>query len=169
MKQLIQKMKTDTKSPPRPDSIHILLSWIGGTIGISIIALLSKTLDYPLIMAPFGASCVLLFGAPESPFSQPRNLIGGHLISSFVGLLILSFFGNDWYLLGIAVATSIALMQLTKTTHPPAGADPIVILMGNADWKFLLTPALSGSLILLVLALVFNNLIKNRQYPKFWR
>ncbi|XDD51731.1 HPP family protein [Leptospira sp. WS92.C1] len=60
-------------------------------------------------------------------------------------------------------------MQLTKTTHPPAGADPIVILMGNVDWNFILTPALSGSLILLILALGFNNLSKNRQYPKFWR
>lgn len=169
MKQLILKMKTGAKSPSRPNSIHILLSWIGGLIGISCIAFLSKMSNYPLIMAPFGASCVLLFGVPESPFSQPRNLIGGHLVSSLIGLLFLAFFGNDWYVLGFAVATSIAAMQLTKTTHPPAGADPIVILMGTADWKFLLTPALSGSLILFVLALLFNNFIKNRQYPKFWR
>ncbi|WP_420843577.1 HPP family protein [Leptospira adleri] len=64
---------TDSNSPPRPNNIHIFFSWIGGTIGVSIIALLSKTLDYPLLMAPFGGICALLFGVPESPFSQPRN------------------------------------------------------------------------------------------------
>ncbi|RHX86536.1 HPP family protein [Leptospira stimsonii] len=169
MKQILLKLKAETKSPSRPNSTHILFSWIGGLIGISCIALLSKTLNYPLIMAPFGASCVLLFGVPDSPLSQPRNLIGGHLVSSLIGLLFLTFLGNEWYILGFAVATSIAVMQLTKTTHPPAGADPIVILMGNADWTFLLTPALSGSFILFILALLFNNLVKSRQYPKFWK
>ncbi|TGK35477.1 HPP family protein [Leptospira gomenensis] len=169
MKRILKKMKTEAVSPPRPAYRQILWSWIGGTLGISLIALLSKTFDSPLIMAPFGASCVLLFGVPESPLSQPRNLIGGHLIASTIGLLFLNSFGNDWYILGLAVATSIAIMQLTKTTHPPAGADPIVILMGNETWSFVLTPALSGSLILLILALVFNNLNKDRQYPKFWR
>ncbi|MBM9578781.1 HPP family protein [Leptospira sp. 201903070] len=169
MKQILKKMKAEAISPPRPAYHQILWSWIGGTLAISLIALLSKTFDSPLIMAPFGASCVLLFGVPESPLSQPRNLLGGHLIASTIGLIFLNFFGNEWYVLGLAVATSIAMMQITKTTHPPAGADPIVILMGNANWSFLLTPVISGSLILLILALVFNNLSKNRQYPKFWR
>ncbi|WP_439648949.1 HPP family protein [Desertivirga xinjiangensis] len=102
----------------------------------------------PLIMAPFGASCVLAFGVPDSPLAQPRNILGGHLISSLIGVLCYTYFGSTWYSLVIGVGAAIFIMQLTKTTHPPAGADPLVIIFAGASWKFILNPVLSGSLIL---------------------
>ncbi|GIZ16513.1 hypothetical protein RCZ15_24140 [Capnocytophaga catalasegens] len=81
-------------------------------------------------MAPFGATCVLAFGVPNSPLAQPRNIIGGHLISTLIELLCLYLPGNQWYSLALGVGLSIGIMQLTKTTHPPAGADPIVVILG---------------------------------------
>lgn len=119
-------------------------------------------------MAPFGASCVLAFGVPDSPLSQPRNIIGGHLISTTIGVLVLMLFGNEWYSMTLGVGLAIAVMQLTKTTHPPAGADPLVVIASGVSWNFILNPVLSGSLILVAIALIFNNLSKTRRYPKFW-
>ena len=122
----------------------------------------------PLLMAPFGATCVLAFGVSESPLAQPRNIIGGHLLSTFIGLVCLQLFGQHWWVMAIAVATSIAGMQFTRTVHPPAGADPLVVILSSSSWNFLLTPVLLGSIALVLCAVLFNNLISDRSYPKYW-
>ncbi|MEK5112499.1 HPP family protein [Bacillus sp. FSL R5-0677] len=121
-----------------------------------------------LLMAPFGASCVLAFGVWNAPLSQPRNIIGGHLISTFIGLSIYHLFGNEYWTIALAVGMSIAIMMLTRTTHPPAGADPIVVILGAYSWSYLVTPVLVGSLVIVVIALFINNMSSKRNYPTFW-
>jgi len=162
------KMQSGTVCPPRPSYRHILLSWMGGFLGIAITGYLSLAAHTPLLMAPFGATCVLAFGVPDSPLAQPRNVIGGHLLSTFIGLVCLHLFGHQWWAMAIAVATAIAGMQLTRTVHPPAGADPLVVMLTGATWNFLLTPVLFGSLVLAICAVLFNNLVAERTYPKYW-
>uniref|UniRef100_UPI003013B782 HPP family protein n=1 Tax=Hassallia byssoidea TaxID=482630 RepID=UPI003013B782 len=122
----------------------------------------------PLLMAPFGATSVLIFGVPESPLAQPRNVIGGNLVAALVSLTILHLFGSSPWAMGMAVATAIAMMQFTGTVHPPSGAVALVVMMTKAPWQFLLTPALEGSIILVLCAVVFNNLAEERTYPKHW-
>ena len=119
-------------------------------------------------MGSFGASCVLLFGFPKSPFSQPRNVILGHLISSLVGLLFLHFIGNDYISMSLALAIAMSLMIATRTVHPPAGSNPIIIFLLGASWDYLIFPTLIGSIILVIVSLFYNNLHKNRSYPDYW-
>ncbi|MHB0775048.1 HPP family protein [Halomonas sp. WWR20] len=121
----------------------------------------NPTVSVSLLMAPFGVTCVLLFA---TPLAQPRNVVGGHLVSALAGLLALHWLGTGPLAMGGGVGVAIALMQFLRVVHPPAGANPLVIIMtGIADVHFLLTPVLSGSLILVLIALLINNLGKARQ------
>lgn len=168
MREYLSKFISKDKSPLTANSGFSLFSGIGGFLAIMSIALLTKETSIPFIMAPFGASCVLAFGVPDSPLSQPRNIIGGHIVSSSIGVIILMLLGNEWYSMALGVGLAIAIMQLTKTTHPPAGADPLIVIASGASWNFIINPVLSGSLVLVIIALIFNNISKDRKYPKFW-
>jgi len=143
-----------------------MLAGVGGAVGIFLLAILTLSNDAPLLMAPFGASCVLLFSVPESPLSQPKNVIGGHLVSSLVGVVFVYLWpAATPLILALAVALAITLMSLFKVTHPPAGADPIVILLGAKGFSFLLFPVLSGSILLVVVALIFHRMTGLHTYP----
>jgi len=116
-------------------------------------------------MAPFGATSVLIFGVPDSPLAQPRNVIGGNCLAALISLIILHLFGAEPWAMGIAVATAIGMMQFTGTLHPPSGAVALVVMMTKPSWQFLFTPALEGSVILVLCAVIFNNLAEQRTYP----
>jgi len=145
---------------------HSLVSGAGGAIGIFLLSVFTIGTGSPLLMAPFGASCVLLFAVPESPLSQPKNVIGGHFISALVGVVFVSLWVSSPLVLSIAVAVAITLMVLFKVIHPPAGADPIVILMGSKGFSFLFFPVLSGSILLVLIAYVFHRYTAQHTYPK---
>nr|WP_236617153.1 HPP family protein [Halomonas anticariensis] len=120
-------------------------------------------------MAPFGATCVLLFAAPGAPLAQPRNVIGGHLIAATVGLVMMNVFGSGIWQMAVGVGVAIALMQFFRAVHPPAGANPLVVLTaGVHDWSFLATPVLAGSVVLVAIALVINNIGQAKQWPQYW-
>jgi len=169
MKRMLNKMRGDAALPARPNHWQVVTGLLGGTLGIASIGLLAQLHRLPLLMAPFGATCVLLFAAPDSPLAQPRNVIGGHLVSSLVGLLFLRFIGAGPVEMGLAVGLAIALMQLSRTLHPPAGADPLVVLMGGkAGWAFLAAPVLASAVLLVLIALLVNNLGRGKQWPRYW-
>lgn len=164
------KVRGSKRSIPldKPHHRHILWSWLGSFIGIAATGYLSVKTGMPLLMAPFGATSVLIFGVPDSPLAQPRNVIGGNFIAALVSLTILHLFGAEPWAMAMAVATAIGMMQLTGTVHPPSGAVALVVMMSKASWQFLLTPALEGSIMLVLCAVVFNNLAEDRSYPKHW-
>ncbi len=178
LKDYFKKMRGTTKSPPRVSLTEILLSWIGSFLGISAVAylnynILDKT-DIPMIIGSFGASAVLIYGAIKSPLAQPRNLVGGHVLSGFVGVAAFQLLHTHlWVAAAVAVATAIALMHATKTLHPPGGATALIAVIGSDrihDLGFLypLVPAGLGALIMLAVAVLVNNLSKTRRYPEFW-
>ena len=169
MKKYISKFKTSKSSPNHQGIQFSLISGLGGLLAIASVALLTHTMNSPFLMAPFGATCVLAFGVPNSPLAQPRNIIGGHILSTLVGIGCLLLLGNEWYSLGLGVGLSIALMQLTKTTHPPAGADPIVVILGAKTLEFVINPVLSGAIVITLIALIFNNIMTDRKYPLYWK
>ncbi|WEY98458.1 HPP family protein [Bacillus subtilis] len=111
---------------------------------------------------------LISLSAWNAPLSQPRNVIGGHFISALTGIVVLHLFGAHPWTFALGTGLAICLMMLTKTTHPPAGAEPIVVIQGAYAWSYLVFPVLTGSVIIVILALVVNNLRKNRQYPAFW-
>jgi CBS-domain-containing membrane protein len=144
------------------------LAWLGAALTIAMIAGLSNMLSTVLVLGSFGASCVLVFGYPDVPFSQPRNIVFGHLISSAVGLACMHFFGPTWWSVATAVSSAIALMMLTRTVHPPAGSNPVIVFLSAPGWGFLLFPTLAGAVCLVLVALVYNNATRPERYPKYW-
>lgn len=154
--------------PPKAKIQTIVFAWIGSFIAISTVAILTDMTHNPLVLGSFGASCVLLFGFPKSPFSQPRNVILGHLLSSAIGLFFYHFVSHEWWALGLALATAVAIMIATRTVHPPAGSNPVIVYLIGANWSFLLTPTLIGSIILVLIALFYINIDKKQHYPSYW-
>ncbi|MDF2437463.1 MAG: hypothetical protein K0Q95_1839 [Bacteroidota bacterium] len=157
------------------DKSDILWTFLGGFFGIGIIGFISSNYftlnDNLFLIGSFGASAVLVYGATNSPLAQPRNLVGGHVVSAFVGVTIhLLIPGEIWLSSALAVSTAIVMMQITKTLHPPGGATALIANIGSEKIKalgylYVLSPVLSGVLILLVVALIFNNIPENRFYP----
>lgn len=147
---------------------EILFSYLGSFLGIAALAYLTTGSGYPLIAAPFGATAVLVFAVPDSPLAQPRNVIGGNLIAAIVCVTLVQLFGSEPWVMALAVATAIKLMQLTKTLHPPGGAIALLGVMSNADWDFVWTPILLGSILMVLCTVIFNNLVAGRTYPKHW-
>ena len=153
----------------------IFWTFLGGFFGIGIIGFISShyfTLnDNLFLIGSFGASAVLIYGATNSPLAQPRNLVGGHIISALVGVTIHKLIpGELWLSSALAVSTAIVAMQITKTIHPPGGATALIANIGSEKIKalgflYVLSPVFTGVIILLVVALIFNNIPKNRQYP----
>lgn len=128
----------------------MLLGAVGATIGIILLQFISTTVDIALLVAPFGATFVLVFALPESPLVKPRNIVGGYLISTAIGLAIFELLGSNPLSLGLAFGLSFILMQLTKTLHPPAGSIPLLVMFSSPDWTFVLTPVLAGVILILL-------------------
>jgi CBS domain-containing membrane protein len=150
-------------------------TFIGAFVGVGLIGLLQTsnvgTNDNIFLIGSFGASAVLVFGSTNSPLAQPRNLVAGHLISAIIGVSIRKIIPNDlWLASALSVSLSIVAMQITKTLHPPGGATALIPQIGSEKIKalgfeYVLSPVLSGVVILLIVALIVNNIPKNRQYP----
>jgi CBS-domain-containing membrane protein len=138
----------------------MLLGALGATLGIVLLQVLSETSNIALLVAPFGATFVLVFALPESPLVKPRNIIGGYLIATVTGLVFYQILGNTPVLLGLAFGISFVLMQLTKTLHPPAGSIPLLIMFSKPDWSFVITPILVGVILILVYEKFYSFVLK---------
>ena len=135
------------------------------TIGV-LTALTYKTELGIFIIASFGSSMVLLFGYPESPFAQPKNVFFGHLLTALVGMFFLYFIPLPLFIIvPLAVGFGVALMILLNVTHPPAGGNPIIVIIGSVSIDYLLSPVISGSIIIIIFAIVLNRLILKKKYP----
>lgn len=169
MLDFLRKLQGDAIAlPARPTLRQAALAWLGGVLAIAAVANAGDLLSISLLLGSFGASCVLVFGFPDLPFSQPRNVLFGHLLSSGVGLAFLYGVGPQWWSLALAVGSAIALMMLTRTVHPPAGSNPVIIFLAQPGWGFLLYPTLIGALVLVGVALLYNNASRRGRYPKYW-
>jgi CBS domain-containing membrane protein len=157
------------------DSKEHFWSFLGAFFGVGLIALcqsywLTKQENIFLI-GSFGASSVLIYGAIQSPLAQPRNLIGGHVVSAIIGVTVYKLMPDViWLTAPLAVALSIVLMQVTKTLHPPGGATALIAVIGSEKIKtlgydYVLSPVLTGCLLLFAVALIFNNITSHRTYP----
>lgn len=173
-----RKMRGTTTSPPRVSLAEIFWSWLGAFVGISLVAYLNfvllKGTGWLLLTGSLGASALLIYGAIKVPFAQPRNLMGGHILSALIGVCAYKLLaGHLWLASGLAVAFSIAVMHATRTAHPPGSATALIAVIGddtvhNLGFLFALIPVAAGALILLVVALIINNIPRSRRYPEYW-
>lgn len=157
------------------DTKEHILTFLGAFVGIGIVGFINSKCfvlnDNLFLIGSFGASSVLIYGVINSPLAQPRNLIGGHLVCALIGVTVHKLIPNEiWLASALAVALSIVAMQITKTLHPPGGATALIANIGSEKIKalgymYVLSPVLTGVLILFVVALIFNNITKSRRYP----
>ena len=146
-------------------------SFIAGLFSIITIGILTvltyKTEFGIFFVASFGSSMVLLYGYPESPFAQPKNVFFGHLVTAIVGMIFLYLIPLPLFIIiPLAVGFGVGLMILLNVTHPPAGGNPIIVIMGSVSIDYLLNPIISGSIIILIFAVIINRLILKKSYPK---
>ena len=137
-------------------------------ITIGFLALLTYKTEFGIfLIASFGSSMVLLYGYPESPFAQPKNVFFGHLVTATVGMFFLYLIPLPLFIIiPLAVGFGVGLMILLNVTHPPAGGNPIIVIMGSVSLDYLLSPIISGSIIILVFAIIINKFILKKSYPK---
>ncbi len=166
--RLLARLRTAGGPPPGPSARAALLAGLGGFSATLAMFSLADWSGAAFIMAPFGASCVLAFALPDSPLSQPRNIVGGHLIAAAIGLGMMSLFGTSAAIMALAVGLAIAAMLVTRTTHAPAGANPLLVMLAGADWSFLVTPVLAGATTLVAVALLYHRCTGRRDYPRYW-
>ncbi|MDR0565262.1 MAG: HPP family protein [Azoarcus sp.] len=181
LKRYFLRMRGAARKAARKSPAEIIWSWLGAFAGIWLVWVFNEFLGLPgtanlYLIGSFGASAVLLYGAPAAELSQPRNLIGGHAISAIVGVACALLCPPNVALASaLAVSTAIAAMHLTQTLHPPGGATALIAVIGGDSvrelgFTYALSPVLSGAVVMLLVALLVNNLSSNepRHYPKHW-
>jgi len=135
------------------------------TIGVLTILTYKSTLGY-FIAGSFGSSMVLLFGFPESPFAQPKNVFFGHLCTALVGVIFVNFVPLPIYMnIALGVGAGVFFMILLNIVHPPAGGNPIMVIIGSASYEYLINPIIFGCIIILLLAILINKFLLQKDYP----
>ena len=149
------------------DITKSVLAGLFSTLTIGVLTLLTYKTEFGVfLIASFGSSMVLLFGYPESPFAQPKNIFFGHLLTSMIGIIFLYLVPLPIFLLiPLAVGFGVTLMILLNVTHPPAGGNPIIVIMGSVSLDYLVNPIIIGSLIILAFGVILNRLILKKKYP----
>ncbi len=147
--------------------VKALIAGLFSAITIGALTLLTYKTEFGIfLIASFGSTMVLLYGYPESPFAQPKNIFFGHLATSLAGLFVLYFIPLPLYInLPIAVGAGVALMIMLNITHPPAGGNPIIVIMGSVSLDYIINPIISGTIIVLIFGVVLNRLILKKKYP----
>ena len=143
----------------RAQLLAILAGATGGAIAIGVMEATSMTTAFPLVAIPFATSIVLVLGTPKAEPAQPRALIGGHLVSTIAGLVVVKLFGPAAWAAAVAVGLAMVAMHLTGTFHPPAGIDPLVVVVNNMPWSFLIAPVGIGALLLAAFAFAWHNIV----------
>ena len=148
--------------------INNAIAGIFSAITIGVLTLLTYKTDFGLfLVASFGSTMVLLYGYPESPFAHPKNIFFGHLVTATVGVIALAVIPlPEYILIPIAVGLGVFLMIILNVTHPPAGGNPIIVIIGSASFDYLLSPVITGSIIIIIFGVVLNKLILKKNYPK---
>lgn len=162
-------MRGDGAEPPPRASLR--QTFAAALVAVAVIAgltWLTSTLEVALLLGTFAASSLLVFAYPDVPFSQPRSVLLGHLIGSACGLLAVHCL-SGWWAPAVAVGAAIALMKLTRTVHPPACSNPLILCaLPHASWSFLLFPTLTGAGLIVLVALIYHNLRRDARWPKYW-
>ena len=143
-----------------------LVAALFSTLTIGVLTLLTYKTEYGIfLIASFGSSMVLLYGYPESPFAQPKNIFFGHLLTAFVGVLFVYIPLPIYISIPLAVGMGVGLMIFLGITHPPAGGNPIIVIIGGVSFNYLLSPIISGSVIVLIFGIILNRFIAKKKYP----
>jgi CBS-domain-containing membrane protein len=149
---------------PSPSMRTAVLAGLGAAIAVALLAFANDKVGLAMLMAPLGASCVLLFGAPAAPFSQPINIVVGHMMSAAIGLVLHSIMPGQFFVAGIAAGIAVTAMMAFRVVHPPSGATALVAYLTATSWSFLVFPVAVGSLVLVAIATIYHRVV-GTAYP----
>ena len=151
----------------RDKFIKASLAGIFSAFTIGVLTLITYKTELGLFLAAsFGSSMVLLYGFPESPFAQPKNIFFGHLLTALVGVVFVNFIQLPIFLIiPVAVGFGIFLMIILDVVHPPAGGNPIMVIIGSASFDYLFSPIITGTIIILLFGVILNKYILKKNYP----
>ncbi len=169
--KFFKKWRGQNSAPPERSSlVSILGNAIIAGIVISLLFLLQDKLEAILVMGTFGASCLIVFSYPDSPFAQPRNVVCGHLMGAIIGLICFKLLGPAWWSAGLAVALTIIAMKSSRTVHPPATSNPLIffLIKSQPHWSFMLFSTFMGACAIILIALFVHNLRRTEAWPKYW-
>jgi CBS-domain-containing membrane protein len=150
------------------DTLAGAVAGVGAALAIGGMEWSSLAFHMPLAAVPFATSIVLVIGSPETEPAQPRALIGGHVVATLVGLVVLQLTGPYAWAAAAAVGLAVFAMYVTGTFHPPAGINPLLVVSGNLPWSFLFAPVLAGAVLLTAFAYVWHRWIRRRPWPRRW-
>ena len=146
------------------------LAGVGAAVTIGILAYITYQTELGLwLLASFGATTVIVFGYHDNPFAQPKNVFFGHLLTALVGILFITFFEVSFVTIGLAVGIGVMLMMAFKITHPPAGGNPIIVMIGGVSFQFLIFPVMVGAIAIIIGGIIYNRLILKKKYPQTWK
>ncbi len=168
LKRLAHRLVRMETSPALGKAMAIAVASAGGGLGILLMLVLAEHAHFAWGLVPFATSIVLVLGASDAPQAQPRNIVGGHVFSALCGAIAMSLLGPGVAAAALGVAASIALMQATRTFHPPAGINPVVMVIANAGWGFILMPVGAGAIILVAYAWIYHRLTQSAPWPRTW-
>lgn len=155
-------------SPAGHKAVAIGVAAAGGGIGILLMLVLAESVHFAWGLVPFATSIVLVLGSPDAPQAQPRHIVGGHVLSALSGAICCTFLGHGIAAAAIGVAGAIAAMQATRTFHPPAGINPVVMVIAHAGWSFVAVPVGLGAAILVAYAWIYHRLTQEQPWPRSW-
>jgi CBS-domain-containing membrane protein len=138
--------------------VYTLKAGLGAFVGIGLIAFIAESSALPFLITSFGSTSAMLFLVPDSQMSQPANVIGGHMIAAAVGLVVDALLPGSWWAMALAVGGGVIAMGLARVMHPPAGANPLIVMFDHPGFDFLIVPVLFGTVALVVLAVFVHRL-----------
>ena len=153
---------------PRFRKSHILLATIGAIVGVSALALIASTTGKLMLLGSFGASALLIFALPEAPLSQPRAVVCGHLCASVIAFACLMGFGAHWWAIGVATGLGVGAMMATRTVHPPAGSNAIIVFLSKPTGLYLVGSTLLGTVTLVIIGVMYHSAVRRHKYPLYW-
>ncbi len=145
-----------------------LIAGTGSALAIGVMELLSLASHFPMAVIPFATSIVLVIALPDARPSRPRALVGGHLVATLAGLIVVTLTGPQGWAAAFAVGVAVASMILTDTLHPPAGINPLLVVAGHLSWSYLIVPVLVGALLLLAFAFIWHRAVRRDRWPERW-
>lgn len=147
---------------------QIIFATVGAIMAVSGLAYVAMMKEGLLLLGSFGASALLLFALPETPLAQPRSVIGGHLSASLIAVACLLACGPHWWAVGLATGLAVGFMMLTRTVHPPAGSNAIIVFLAKPSLGVLLFSTLAGTALLIASAVLYHRATRRHKYPLYW-
>jgi CBS-domain-containing membrane protein len=147
---------------------QVAFATLGAMVAVSALSYISVTTRSMMLLGSFGASALLLFALPEAPLSQPRSVVLGHLSASLIALGCLGLFGAQWWAIGMATGLGIGFMMITRTVHPPAGSNAIIVFLAKPAWGLLVASTLAGTITLVAIAVAYHRTTRRHKYPLYW-